>query len=320
MEGLYMNNISAQVLHEVKKVVNGKDDVITKVWLTILAEGHVLLEDQPGVGKTTLAKTFSRVLNLASNRIQFTPDVVASDVIGFTMFDKERNRFVFKEGAVMCNLLLGDEINRTSSRTQAALLEAMQEGNVTVDGTTYPLPKPFHVIATQNPYGTFGTQPLPLAQLDRFMTKLSIGYPSTEDQIALLKNRQAFDPLQSVEEVLTKEQLIDLQQQVEAIYISDDIFRYVTDLTEVTRNHSAILQGISPRGAIAICKMAKAHAFIQNRSFVVPEDVATIWLVTTTHRIVLNDLATEGHETQILTDILQAVATPQMQDVAVFEG
>lgn len=316
-----MNNISVQVLNEVQTVINGKNTVIEQVWLTILAGGHVLLEDQPGVGKTTLAKTFSRVLNLQSNRIQFTPDVVASDVIGFTMYDKASNSFVFKEGAVVCNLLLGDEINRTSSRTQAALLEAMQEGNVTVDGVTYPLPKPFHVIATQNPIGSFGTQPLPLAQLDRFMTKLSIGYPSVEDQVALLKNRQSYDPFEKLAEVISKEELKELQKQVDALFIAEDILRYVTQLTEATRNHPAILQGISPRGAIAICQMAKAHAFIADRTFVIPEDVAAIWLPTTAHRIVLNDVSTAIHnETTILNDILQTVATPDFASVATYEG
>lgn len=315
-----MNSISTKVVHEVKKVMNGKDDVIVKVWLTLLAEGHVLLEDQPGVGKTTLAKTFSRVLNLQSNRIQFTPDVVASDVTGFTMFDKEANRFVFKEGAVMCNLLLGDEINRTSSRTQAALLEAMQEKHVTVDGVTYPLPEPFHVIATQNPLGTFGTQPLPLAQLDRFMTKLSVGYPSAQDQVAMLKNRQAMDPLQTVQQVLTKDELLSIQQQVEALHISDELLFYVTALTEATRNHPQIAQGISPRGAIALCKMAKAHAFKEDRAYVIPEDIAAIWLETVSHRIVLKDASYTSQLAELLTNILRTVATPDMQEMKAFKG
>ena len=315
-----MNSISTKVVHEVKKVMNGKDDVIVKVWLTLLAEGHVLLEDQPGVGKTTLAKTFSCVLNLQSNRIQFTPDVVASDVTGFTMFDKEANRFVFKEGAVMCNLLLGDEINRTSSRTQAALLEAMQEKHVTVDGVTYPLPEPFHVIATQNPLGTFGTQPLPLAQLDRFMTKLSVGYPSAQDQVAMLKNRQAMDPLQTVQQVLTKDELLSIQQQVEALHISDELLFYVTDLTEATRNHPQIAQGISPRGAIALCKMAKAHAFKEDRAYVIPEDIAAVWLETVSHRIVLKDASYTSQLAELLTNILRTVATPDMQEMKAFKG
>ncbi|MER2107961.1 MAG: MoxR family ATPase [Solibacillus sp.] len=305
-----MNNQSQQVINEIKKVINGKDDIIQTVWTTFLAGGHVLLEDNPGVGKTTLAMAFSCVIGLDSKRIQFTPDVVASDVIGFTMFDKGRNEFIFKEGAVMCNLLLGDEINRTSTRTQAALLEAMQEGNVTVDGITYPLPKPFHVIATQNPYGTFGTQPLPLAQLDRFMTKLSIGYPHFEDQVAMLRNRQGANPLENLQPVLTKEEVIQLQHQVEQLFIHEEILRYVTALTETTRNHAQLAQGVSPRGAIAVCKMAKAYAFVQGRDFVIPEDVMAIWLPTCEHRITISNAQPDVDEKKILKQILQSVATP----------
>ena len=305
-----MNKESQQVLNEMKKVINGKDDTIQTIWTTFLAGGHVLLEDNPGVGKTTMAMAFSRVIGLDSKRIQFTPDVVASDVIGFTMFDKERNEFIFKEGAVMCNLLLGDEINRTSTRTQAALLEAMQEGNVTVDGVTYPLPKPFHVIATQNPYGTFGTQPLPLAQLDRFMTKLSIGYPHFEDQVAMLRNRQGANPLESLQQIMTKEEVIQLQQQVEQLFIHEEILRYVTALTEATRNHAQLAQGVSPRGAIAVCKMAKAYAFVQGRDFVIPEDVMAIWLPTCEHRITLGNTQPDIDEKKVLNQILQSVATP----------
>lgn len=305
-----MNNQSQQVINEMKKVINGKDDIIQTVWTTFLAGGHVLLEDNPGVGKTTLAMAFSRVIGLNSKRIQFTPDVVASDVIGFTMFDKGLNEFIFKEGAIMCNLLLGDEINRTSTRTQAALLEAMQEGNVTVDGVTYPLPKPFHVIATQNPYGTFGTQPLPLAQLDRFMTKLSIGYPHFEDQVAMLRNRQGANPLESLQQVMTKEEVILLQQQVEQLYIHEELLRYVTTLTEATRNHAQLSQGVSPRGAIAVCKMAKAYAFVQGRDFVIPEDVMAIWLPACAHRITLGNVQPDIDENKILNQILQSVATP----------
>ncbi|PID13878.1 AAA family ATPase [Sporosarcina sp. P34] len=314
-----MSNPSTHVLNEMKKVMNGKDDVIQNVWMTFLAGGHVLLEDLPGVGKTTLAKAFSRVVGLDSNRIQFTPDVVASDVIGFTMFDKEKNEFVFKEGAVMCNLLLGDEINRTSSRTQAALLEAMQEKQVTVDGVTYPLPAPFHVIATQNPYGTIGTQPLPTAQLDRFMTKLSVGYPDFEDQVAMLRNRQQADPLSSLTQIITKNELLALQHQVQNLFIDDEILRYVTALTEKTRNHSSIHQGISPRGALALCQMAKAHAFLQQRDYVIPEDVQAVWLPTSRHRIVMSGVPGTAHEQDaLLENLLHSVATPDQAMLATF--
>ncbi|ARK20362.1 AAA family ATPase [Sporosarcina ureae] len=314
-----MSNQSTHVLNEMKKVINGKDDVIQKVWMTFLAGGHVLLEDLPGVGKTTLAKAFSRVVGLDSNRIQFTPDVVASDVIGFTMFDKEKNEFVFKEGAVMCNLLLGDEINRTSSRTQAALLEAMQERQVTVDGVTYPLPAPFHVIATQNPYGTIGTQPLPSAQIDRFMTKLSVGYPDFEDQVEMLKNRQQTDPLSSLEQIITKNELLALQQQVQDLFIHEEILRYVTALTEKTRNHPSIHQGISPRGALALCQMAKAHAFLQDRDYVIPEDVHAVWLPTSRHRVILSSVPdAEAEQDALLEKLLQSVATPDQAMLATF--
>lgn len=305
-----MHNETANILEEVKKVINGKDEVIKAIWTTILAGGHVLLEDQPGVGKTTLAKVFSIVLGLQSKRIQFTPDVVASDVIGFTMFNKEKNAFVFKEGAVMCNLLLADEINRTSSRTQAALLEAMQEGHVTVDGETYTLPAPFHVIATQNPFGSIGTQPLPLAQLDRFMTKLSLGYPQFEDQVAMLRNRQKQDPTTSVQPLLTTADVRALQKEVDALFIHDTILRYITALTEATRNDTKILQGISPRGALAMCQMAKAHAFTEGRAFVLPQDVQAIWEMTCSHRIVLAASAQKDDAKAVLRAILQAVQTP----------
>ncbi|PID21346.1 AAA family ATPase [Sporosarcina sp. P3] len=312
-----MSNPSTKVLNEMKKVINGKDDVIQKVWMTFLAGGHVLLEDLPGVGKTTLAKAFSRVVGLDSNRIQFTPDVVASDVIGFTMFDKEKNEFIFKEGAVMCNLLLGDEINRTSSRTQAALLEAMQEKQVTVDGVTYPLPAPFHVIATQNPYGTIGTQPLPSAQIDRFMTKLSVGYPDFENQVDMLKNRQQTDPISSLNQVITKNELLALQHQVQTLFIHEEILRYVTALTEKTRNHPSIHQGISPRGALALCQMAKAHAFLQQRDYVIPEDVHAVWLPTSRHRIVMSSISGEENEQDTLLEkLLQSVATPDQAMLA----
>ena len=314
-----MSNQSLNVLNEMKKVINGKDDVIQKVWMTFLAGGHVLLEDLPGVGKTTLAKALSRVVGLDSNRIQFTPDVVASDVIGFTMFDKEKNEFIFKKGAVMCNLLLGDEINRTSSRTQAALLEAMQEQQVTVDGVTYPLPKPFHVIATQNPYGTIGTQPLPSAQIDRFMTKLSMGYPDFDDQVDMLKNRQQADPLSTLEQVITKDELIALQHQVHNLFIHDEILRYVTALTEATRNHSSIHQGISPRGALALCQMAKAHAFLADRDDVVPEDVHAVWLPTSRHRIIMSSVpGADNEQDALLEKLLQSVATPDQAMLSTF--
>jgi len=314
-----MGNESQQVLEELKRVIVGKETLIEKIWIALIAKGHILLEDIPGVGKTTLAVALSKVLGLDSKRIQFTPDVIASDVVGFTMYDKQTDKFVYKEGAVMCNLLLGDEINRTSSRTQAALLEAMQEGNVTVDSVTYELPKPFHVIATQNPLGVHGTQALPQAQLDRFLVKLSIGYPDFESQVALLRQRQEDNPINHTRQVLNKEKLIELQNQAQSIYIDERILRYVTELTEETRNSELLVQGISPRGALAICNMAKAHAFVKGKDFVTPEDVIAVFLDTCHHRIILSTQArtAQYEESDVLLQIIEKTPTP---DMTVYSG
>ena len=314
-----MGNESQQVLEELKRVIVGKETLIEKIWIALIAKGHILLEDIPGVGKTTLAVALSKVLGLDSKRIQFTPDVIASDVVGFTMYDKQTDKFVYKEGAVMCNLLLGDEINRTSSRTQAALLEAMQEGNVTVDSVTYELPKPFHVIATQNPLGVHGTQALPQAQLDRFLVKLSIGYPDFESQVALLRQRQEDNPINHTRQVLNKEKLIELQNQAQSIYIDERILRYVTALTEETRNSELLVQGISPRGALAICNMAKAHAFVKGKDFVTPEDVIAVFLDTCHHRIILSTQArtAQYEESDVLLQIIEKTPTP---DMTVYSG
>jgi len=312
-----MINKSQLVIDEVKKVIIGKDEIVQKIFMAILAQGHILLEDIPGVGKTTVALAFSKVMGLDFKRIQFTPDVVASDVIGFTVYDKEKEEFSYKEGAVMCNLLLGDEINRTSSRTQAALLEAMEEGNVTVDGVTYPIPKPFNVIATQNPVGSFGTQVLPQAQLDRFMVKLSIGYPDFKSQVDILRDRQEQQPLEKIVNVISKDELLEMQKEVYEIHISDAILEYITYLTEATRNHSLIVQGISPRGALAICKIAKAKAYISNRNYVIPEDVMDVFKDTSAHRIILEQRSRIADHTieTILQQIIEQVKSPDVQEV-----
>ncbi|WP_147515371.1 AAA family ATPase [Massilibacterium senegalense] len=307
-----MRKKSQAVIEEIEKVMVGKDDVIKKVWMSILAKGHILLEDIPGVGKTTLALTFSKALGLDFKRIQFTPDVVASDVIGFTMYDKQKETFVYKEGAVMCHLLLADEINRTTSRTQAALLEAMEESKVTVDGITYELPKPFIVIATQNPFGSYGTQFLPQSQLDRFMMKLQMGYPDFQSQVEILRDRQDKQPLDSVVPVLTKEELINMQNAVNQVFVADEILEYITHLTEATRNHELILQGISPRGALSINRLAKAHAFVNGRDYVIPEDVIEIFIDAVSHRIILEQKSkvANHHVSKILKELLEGIKTP----------
>ena len=300
-----------QLLDEVNRVVRGKEEVTRKVLMAILAGGHILLEDFPGVGKTTMALAFSKAMGISFNRIQFTPDVTASDIVGFNYFDKGQNGFVYHKGAVMANFVLGDEINRTSSRTQSALLEAMEEGNVTVDSVTYELPQPFIVMATQNPLGSAGTQPLPQAQLDRFMIKISMGYPDFESQVALLKDRQTTQPLDEVAQIVDRKRLLMLKQQVQNIHIDDALLVYITNLTMATRNHAQILQGISPRGALAICQMAKAHAFLENRSFVTPEDILAIWSDTCAHRLVLHQGGQSANE--LLEEIVHVVPSPDEQ-------
>lgn len=310
-----MINKSQKVINEVKKVIIGKDDTIKKIFMAILAKGHVLLEDIPGVGKTTAAIAFSKVLDLDFNRIQFTPDVVASDIVGFTIYEKNQERFIYRPGAVMCNLLLADEINRTSSRTQAALLEVMEEGNVSVDGKTRQVPKPFIVIATQNPVGSFGTQELPQSQLDRFMIKLNMGYPDFDSQVEILKDRQFEQPLDNISKIISKEELIKMQEKVNNIYISREILEYITYLTEKTRKHPLILQGVSPRGALSISRTAKANAFISNRDYVIPEDVINIFVDTCRHRIILNHESKIANNTtvEILHEILQQIKTPDIE-------
>ena len=310
-----MVNKSQNVIDEVKKVIIGKDEIVKKVFMAILAKGHILLEDIPGVGKTTLALAFSKVMGLDFNRIQFTPDVVASDIVGFTIYDKGKEKFIYKPGVVMCNLLLADEINRTSSRTQAALLEVMEEGNVTVDSTTYAVPNPFTVISTQNPIGSYGTQLLPQSQLDRFMVKLNIGYPDFKSQVEILRDRQVEQPLDNISQVITKEELIEMQEEVNRIYVSDDILEYITYLTETTREHPLILQGVSPRGALTISKIAKANAYVSGRDYVIPEDIIYVFIDTCSHRIILDHKSKIANNTSedILKQILEETITPDIK-------
>lgn len=308
-----MKNKTNQVLDEISKVIIGKDQIIKKVLVSVIAGGHVLLEDVPGVGKTTLALSFSKALGLDYKRLQFTSDSVPSDVIGFSVYNKETGAFEYKPGAAMTNLLLADEINRTSSKTQSALLEVMEEGNVTVDGLTREVEKPFVVIATQNPAGSAGTQMLPNSQLDRFMVRLNMGYPDFESQVNILKERHKANPLDSVEKVITKEELLAIKDEAAQVYISDEIYRYITRLVEKTRNHNLVNLGISPRGALALCNAAKAYAYISGRDFVVPEDIKELAPDCFAHRLMLDPRArlTKTDEKMIITEIIQEVPTPE---------
>ena len=299
------------VLREVEKAIVGKRDVIEKILTALLAEGHILLDDVPGVGKTTLAVALSRAVGLAFQRVQFTPDVLPSDLVGFSMYDKASGEFVYRPGALnAANLVLGDEINRASSKTQSALLEAMEERQVTVDGKSYPLKSPFLVIATENSVGTAGTQHLPYAQMDRFLVRLSLGYPDYEAQMAMLRDRQAINPLENVSCVMSAEELLSLQREARAVTVKDAILDYITRLTMASRAHEAVEVGISPRGALFIDRMAKARAFLENRDYVTGGDVQAVFRDVCAHRVLLKESAREYTVDQVLDELLKKVEIP----------
>jgi MoxR-like ATPase len=302
-----------QIVCEVQKVIKGKNDIIEKILEAILAKGHILIEDIPGVGKTTLAMTFAKVMDLEEHRMQFTPDVLPTDVVGFNVLNKDQ-MFEYKAGAILCNLFLADEINRTSSKTQSALLEVMEEGKVTVDGITRVVPQPFVVIATQNPVGSVGTQMLPESQLDRFMVKLTMGYPDINDEINILKDRQKGNPMDAVQEVVSREELIEMQRCAKEVYIHDKIYLYIAKLITATRENPLIQLGISPRGTIAVTAMAKARAFIKGRNYVLPEDVSSIFKDVCAHRLILSPKARVSHITvkNMIEDIIRHVPGPKV--------
>lgn len=305
------------VYQQVTKVILGKQDVVKKVLTAVLASGHVLLEDVPGVGKTTLTLAFAKAMGLETKRVQFTSDTLPSDVIGFSVLDKRTDEFVYKPGAVMTNLLLADEINRTSSKTQSALLEAMEERHVTVDGQTHPLPVPFLVLATQNPAGSAGTQLLPASQLDRFMIHTSIGYPDFESQVNILKDRSGADPLDRVEQVLNCGELVQIIEQAEQVYMAEEIYRYITALTEATRTHPMVQLGVSPRGALALSRMARAGAYLNGRDFCIPEDVAEAACDVYAHRLILGAKArfSEVSAAGVMQEILGQVELPVLKEM-----
>lgn len=305
-----------QIQAEVKKVIVGKDDIIDKVLMAVLAQGHVLLEDVPGVGKTTLATSFAKALGLDTRRIQFTSDTMPSDIVGFSVYDMKTGELQYKPGAIMTNLLLADEINRTSSKTQSALLEAMEEKQVTVDGITRPLSAPFIVLATQNPVGSAGTQMLPSAQLDRFLMRVSMGYPDRSSQIEIMKERHHENPLDKVEAAVDIPELLQLIEETTQVYISDLIYDYISDLVEKTRENSYIQLGLSPRGALALCRTAKACAYMQGRDYVIPEDVSEIFSCVGAHRLILSSKARLHEQTaeQILRELEQEVSKPNVKE------
>ena len=298
---------------EMSKVIIGKKDVVRKVLMSVLANGHILIDDVPGVGKTSIAVALGRVLGMNYNRIQFTPDVLPSDIVGFSIFNRDTEKLVYVPGVInSTNLLLADEINRTSSRTQAALLEAMEEKQVTVDGKAYKLPDPFIVIATQNQVGAAGTQVLPHAQMDRFLVRLSVGYPDRESEIGIIQGRQTADPYADLKQVVNTEAVQTMQNAVLQVTIKDELVGYIADLVNASRANSMIELGISPRGAIAVSHMAKACAIMSGRDYVTEEDVREVFLDVCAHRLILTQKARAANLTayDVLRQIIANVKTP----------
>ncbi len=309
-----MNKLN-DLMREIKKAMIGKDEVIEKLLLALLARGHVLLEDIPGVGKTTLALAVSRCASLDYNRTQFTPDVLPSDVTGFSVYNKISGKLEYQPGAALCNLFLADEINRTSSKTQSALLQVMEEGCITVDGQSHPVPKPYMVIATQNPFGFAGTQLLPESQLDRFLICLTLGYPDTNHEIEILKRYQGTSPLEQVCPVADASDITTMQQETEQVFLSDDVLRYIVLLISETRKHPDIRSGASPRASLALARISRAKAYSLGRDYVLPQDVQDLFFDVISHRILLTpDFHSEEreHVPLILRQILKTVPKPSV--------
>ena len=311
-EQMIHNRKIQQIADEVEKVIVGKRDVVTMLLIALLSGGHVLVEDVPGTGKTTLATAMGKSAGLMSRRAQFTPDVTASDITGFTMLNKETDNFEYRPGMVMTNILLADEINRATPKTQSALLEAMEEQTVTVDGVTHKIPSPFMVIATQNEVGYVGTFPLPEAQLDRFMMKISMGYPTVEQEVGIIASRQKTDPLDNVIPSCTREDILTAKEDVKDTNIEPSVYRYIVEIVAGTRAHPAVELGASPRASLALMRAAQSYAFLNSRAYVVPEDVLRMTPFVLPHRIRLSQEAKIKHADtmDILRDVIKTVKPP----------
>ena len=303
-----------QIVREISKAIVGKDEVLIKILLAVIAGGHILMEDIPGVGKTTMAVSLSKALGLDYNRVQFTPDVLPSDITGFSIYDKNTGEMRYQKGAVLCNLFLADELNRATSRTQSALLQAMEEGEVTVDNNTYPVPQPFVVIATQNPTGAKGTQMLPDSQMDRFMLRLSIGYPEHEDAIEMVRRKQSGMSPEDVEQVVSRDEMMQIRKEADSVYIKDSMIEYIVTLCEQTRRDPRILQGASPRATLALTSLAKATAWIQGRDYVLPRDVSFIFNDCIEHRLIWTpELQRSEERFRVLNEIFDAIPAPAIR-------
>jgi MoxR-like ATPase len=283
--------IAQKITDNVEKVIVGKHESVQLTAIALLCSGHVLIEDVPGTGKTMLAKSVSKSLGCKFRRIQFTPDMLPSDVTGVSVFNQKTREFEFRPGPVMAQIVLTDEINRATPKTQSALLEAMEERQITVDGVTYPLEQPFLVLATQNPIEYEGTFPLPEAQLDRFMMRISLGYPSSDDEITMLDSQQHTHPVTRIDQVVSREELIQAQQRIKEVYINDLVKEYIVKLVNASRKHPDVYLGSSPRGSIALYKTGQARAAIQGRDYVIPDDIKALAMVTLAHRLIISPSA-----------------------------
>ncbi|MFD2655799.1 AAA family ATPase [Gracilibacillus thailandensis] len=312
----YGNEVG-QILENIEKVMIGKEREVTLSLVALLADGHVLLEDVPGVGKTMMVRALSKSLNCDFKRIQFTPDLLPSDVTGVSIYNPKEMVFEFRSGPIFGDIVLADEINRTSPKTQSALLEAMEEMNVTVDGMTKSLQKPFFVMATQNPVDYEGTYPLPEAQLDRFLMKLSMGYPNEADELEMLNRTDREHPIDEIEAVINKEQLLNMQKEVDSLYVDNTVKRYIVQLVSETRKSPYVQLGVSPRGSISLMKAAKAYAYIQKRDYVIPDDIVYLAPYVLSHRVILRPEARYEGVTQpsLITQILEEIDVPVRKEL-----
>lgn len=303
-----MNKINL-IKEEMEKAVLGKDEILDYILVALLSKGHILLEDIPGVGKTNMAIALTKATQLDYQRVQLTSDVLPSDLLGYSVYSMESKEMVYKQGPILTNIFLADEINRTSSKTQSALLQVMEEGIVTVDGHTYHTPSPFMVIATQNPFGSAGTQLLPDSQLDRFMMKLSLGYPDKVSEIEIIKRKYIGNPIDTIHPIVSQNEIIEMQKEVENIYISNDIEEYIVEIVQATRNHPSIVQGASPRASIALMKASLALAYINGRDYVIDDDIHKLLYPILNHRLILSTHITHNEDTykKIFNDILNTV-------------
>lgn len=308
----------SKVIENIEHVMVGKRDVAVLSLVAILAEGHVLLEDVPGVGKTMMVRSLAKSVGADFKRIQFTPDLLPSDVTGVSIYNPKTLEFEYRPGPIMGNIVLADEINRTSPKTQSALLEGMEEANVTVDGVTKSLGKPFFVMATQNPIEYEGTYPLPEAQLDRFLFKIRMGYPSAGEELEILNLAEKERPIHKLEPVITKEELVELQGEIQTVYVDETVKRYIIDLVTKTRKHPSVYLGASPRGSIALMKAAQAYAFLYGRDYVIPDDIQFLAPYTLPHRMILKSEAKyEGKSAgQLLTEIISRTPVPVQRSMS----